>query len=196
MRRIVAVEFLSLDGVYQAPGDPDEDTEGGFRYGGWQRPYFDEVLGAAAAEGMARTDAQLFGRKTFRKMAEYWPNAPADDPFAAYLNGVQKYVVSNTLREQDIAWQPTRLVSGDIAAGIREIKEEPGNDIGVLGSGRLVRWLLANDLVDELSLTVFPIVLGGGKRLFADDGRMRKLELVDSLPTKAGGLMLTYRPER
>jgi dihydrofolate reductase len=196
MRRIVAVEFLSLDGVYQAPGDPDEDTEGGFRYGGWQRPYFDEVLGAAAADGMARTDAQLFGRKTFRKMAEYWPNAPADDPFAAYLNGVQKYVVSNTLREQDIAWQPTRLVSGDVAAGIREIKEEPGNDIGVLGSGRLVRWLLANDLVDELSLTVFPIVLGGGKRLFADDGRMRKLELVDSLPTKAGGLMLTYRPER
>jgi dihydrofolate reductase len=196
MRRIVAVEFLSLDGVYQAPGDPDEDTEGGFRYGGWQRPYFDEVLGAAAADGMARTDAQLFGRKTFRKMAEYWPNAPADNPFAAYLNGVQKYVVSNTLREQDIAWQPTRLVSGDVAAGIREIKEEPGNDIGVLGSGRLVRWLLANDLVDELSLTVFPIVLGGGKRLFADDGRMRKLELVDSLPTKAGGLMLTYRPER
>ena len=196
MRRLVAVEFLSLDGVYQAPGDPNEDTEGGFRHGGWQRPYFDEVLGAAAAEGMARTDAQLFGRKTYQKMAEYWPNASVDDPFSAYLNAVQKYVVSNTLREDDIAWRPTTILNGDVAARIRQIKDGPGNDIGVLGSGRLLRWLLANDLVDELSLSIFPVVLGGGKRLFADDGEMRTIELVDSVPTKTGGVMLTYRPRR
>jgi dihydrofolate reductase len=196
MRRIVAVEFLSLDGVYQAPGDPDEDTEGGFRYGGWQRPYFDEVLGAVAAEGMAETDAHIFGRKTYLKMAAHWPNAPADDPFAMHLNNVQKYVVSNTLRVEDVTWASTTLLNGDVARQIREIKEQPGKNIGVLGSGALVRWLLANDLLDELSIAVFPIVLGGGKRLFGDDGELRKLELVDSVTTKTGGVMMTYRPIR
>jgi dihydrofolate reductase len=196
MGTLTVIEFLSLDGVYQAPGDPNEDTEGGFRHGGWQRPYFDEVLGAAAAEGMSRTGAQLFGRKTYEIMARYWPNAPADDPYADHLNNVQKYVASNTLREEDVTWQHTTLLTGDVAARIRAIKDGDGTNIGVLGSGALVRTLAANDLVDTYSLFVYPIVLGSGKRLFGDADEVRRLELVDSKTTTTGGVLLTYRPAR
>jgi dihydrofolate reductase len=193
VRKLVAVEFLSLDGIYQAPGHPDEDREGGFEHGGWQRPYGDEVLGRMAAEGMASTDAQLFGRKTYEKMAAYWPNAPSDDPYAKHLNSVQKYVASRTLSET--TWEPTTIVR-DAPADVARLKERTGGTISVLGSGELVRTLLDNGLVDELSLWVFPIVLGGGKRLFADDRRVRRLELVDSRPTTTGGVALTYRPAR
>jgi dihydrofolate reductase len=196
VRKLVAVEFLSLDGVYQAPGDPNEDTEGGFTAGGWQRPYVDEDLGRMAAEGMAATGVQLFGRKTYQIMASYWPNAPADDPYAKHLNSVQKYVVSRTLRDEDVTWGNTTLLRGDPAEEIGKLKDGPGDNISVLGSGKLVQWLLDHDLVDELSLWVFPIVLGGGKRLFRDDGQVRTLTLVDSKTTRAGGLALTYRPAR
>ncbi len=194
MRKLLVVEFLSLDGVYQAPGDPNEDTEGGFEHGGWQVPFFDEVLGASAAQGMAGTDAHLFGRKTYEIMAAYWPNAPAEDPFAKHLNGVRKYVASRTLTEAK--WQNTTLLRGDVVEEVAELKDRPGAAITVLGSGNLVRTLADHDLVDEYSLTVFPVVLGGGKKLFPEDGRMRKLRLVDSETTTTGGLMLTYRPER
>jgi dihydrofolate reductase len=193
MRKRVVVEFLSLDGVYQAPGHPDEDREGGFEHGGWQMPYFDEVMGQAAAEGMAATDAQLFGRTTFEKMAAYWPNAPKDDPFAHHLNGVQKYVASTTLT--DPSWQPTTVIR-DVPAEVAELKAQEGGTITVLGSGKLVQTLIAHDLVDEYSLAVFPLTLGGGKRLFADDEVLRRLRLVDSKPTSTGGILLTYRPER
>jgi dihydrofolate reductase len=194
MRKLVVIEFLSLDGVYQAPADPEEDTEGGFTQGGWQRPYFDDVLGAAAGRGMAETDAHLFGRKTFQKMAAYWPNAPADDPFAKHLNSTQKYVASRTLREAE--WQPTAILRGDLAEEVAALKAQPGGTIALLGSGNLVQSLMAHDLVDEYSLAVFPIVLGSGKRLFADDGQVRRLQLVDSQTTGTGGLLLTYRPAR
>jgi len=194
MRKLVVIEFLSLDGVYQAPGDPNEDTEGGFRHGGWQRPYFDDVMGAAAAEGMAATDAHLFGRKTYEIMAAYWPTAPADDPFAKHLNGVQKYVASTTL--QTVEWQNSTLIREDVAEEVAKLKEQPGKDIAVLGSGNLVQTLIEHDLVDELSLSVFPIVLGSGKRLFRDADQVRRLTLVDSKATTTGGLMLTYRPAR
>jgi dihydrofolate reductase len=196
MGTLTVIEFLSLDGVYQAPGDPNEDTEGGFRHGGWQRPYFDEVLGAVAAEGMSRTGAQLFGRKTYEIMARYWPNAPADDPYAEHLNNVQKYVASNTLREEDVTWQHTTLLTGDVAGQIRAIKEGDGTNIGVLGSGDLVRTLAAHDLVDTYSLLVYPIVLGSGKRLFREADEVRRLELVDSKTTTTGGALLIYRPAR
>ena len=196
MRRLVVVEFLSLDGVYQAPGDPSEDTEGGFRHGGWQRPYFDEELGSAAAAGMAETDAQLFGRKTYRIMAAFWPNAPSDDPYAEHLNRVRKYVASSTMRDEDVTWHNTTLLKGDVVEAVRGIKQEPGGNIGVLGSGNLVRTLTKNDLVDEYSLAIYPIVLGSGKRLFGEDNEARRLELVDSKPTTTGGLLLTYRPAR
>jgi dihydrofolate reductase len=194
LRKLVVVEFLSLDGVYQAPGHPEEDPEGGFKHGGWQMQYGDEALGEAALQGMAETDAQLFGRKTYQIMAAFWPNAPADDPFAQHLNNVQKYVVSKTLDSAD--WQPTTVLRGDAAEEIAALKDQPGKNITVLGSGNLVRSLLANDLVDELMLAIYPIVLGSGKRLFSDSDQVRKLRLVDSKTTSTGGLLATYAPER
>jgi dihydrofolate reductase len=194
MRRLVVNEFLSLDGVYQGPGAPDEDTEGGFRHGGWQMQYGDDVLGAAAAEGMAQTDANLFGRKTYEIMAAYWPNAPSDDPYAQHLNNVQKYVASRTLDRAE--WQNTTLLQGDVAEEVAKLKEQPGQNIGVLGSGNLVQTLMKDDLVDEYSLWIYPIILGGGKRLFPEDDQVRKLRLVDSKPTTTGGMLLTYEPAR
>lgn len=148
------------------PGDPNEDTEGGFRRGGRQRPYFDEILGTAAGEGMAGTDAHLFGRKTYEIMAAYWPPAPAGDPYGKHLNSVAKYIASRTLRSVD--WQGSTLIEGDVAAEVAKLKEQPGKNIAVMGSGDLVQTLMANDLVDEYSLMVFPIVLGSGKRLFRE----------------------------
>jgi dihydrofolate reductase len=194
MRKLIVIEFLSLDGVMQAPGAPEEDTEGGFRHGGWQRPYFDDVLGAAAAEGMAGTDAYLFGRKTYQIMAAFWPTAPDDDPYAGHLNSTPKYVASRTL--QNVEWQNSTLIKGDVAEEVAKLKEQPGRDIAVLGSGNLVQALVDNDLVDEYSLTVSPIVLGSGKRLFREADDIRRLRLVDSKPTSTGSLMLTYQPAR
>ncbi len=172
MRQLVVIEFMSLDGVVQAPGDPQEDTEGGFPHGGWQRPYFDEVFMRQAAAGMAQTDAQLFGRKTYDKMAAFWPTVGDDDPFAKHLNHVTK------------------------AAQVRQVKERDGGTISVLGSVDLAQTLMAHDLVDEYSLAVHPILLGSGKKLFRDAEQVRKLELVDCTPTKTGVLLTTYRPAR
>lgn len=186
------IEFLSLDGVMQAPGAADEDTEGGFQHGGWQRPYFDDVLGATAAEGMAETDAYLFGRKTYEKMAAYWPTAPEDDPYGRHMNSTPKYVASRRL--QDVEWQNSTLIEGDVAEEVARLKEQPGKNIAVLGSGDLVQTLLEHDLVDEFFLAVYPLVLGSGKRLFRDSDEVRKLRLVDSKPTGTGGVILTYRP--
>jgi dihydrofolate reductase len=192
MRMVRVIEFLSLDGVMQAPGAADEDTEGGFQHGGWQRPYFDDVLGATAAEGMAETDAYLFGRKTYEKMAAYWPTAPEDDPYGRHMNSTPKYVASRTL--QDVEWQNSTLIEGDVAEKVARLKEQPGKNIAVLGSGDLVQTLLEHDLVDEFFLAVYPLVLGSGKRLFRDSDQVRKLRLVDSKPTSTGGVILTYRP--
>jgi dihydrofolate reductase len=192
MRLLRVIEFLSLDGVMQAPGAADEDTEGGFRHGGWQRPYFDDVLGATAAEGMAETDAYLFGRKTYEKMAAFWPTAPEDDPYGRHMNSTPKYVASRTL--QDVEWRNSTLIEGDVAQEVARLKEQPGKNIAVLGSGDLVQTLLEHDLVDEFFLAVYPLVLGSGKRLFRDSDQVRKLRLVDSKPTSTGGVILTYRP--
>jgi dihydrofolate reductase len=192
MRKLVVIEFLSLDGVLQAPGDPNEDTEGGFQHGGWQRPYFDDVLGAGAAEGMAATDAHLFGRKTYEIMAAYWPTAPRDDPFAQHLNSTPKYVASKTLK--NLEWQNSTLLKGDVGEEVANLKQQPGRNIGVLGSADLVQTLMEHDLVDEYSLAVFPIVLGSGKRLFRESDQTRSMRLVDSTTTSTGGLLLTYQP--
>jgi dihydrofolate reductase len=194
MRKLVVIEFLSLDGVYQAPGDPNEDTEGGFRNGGWQMPYFDEVLGEVAGQGMAETDAHLFGRKTYEIMAAYWPTAPSDDPYAQHLNSVPKYVASRTLDK--VEWQNSTLIRGDLREEVIRLKGQPGKNIAVLGSGNLVQSLIEHDLVDEYSLSVFPIVLGTGKRLFKDSDQPRRLRLIDSKATGTGGLILTYQPAR
>lgn len=192
MRMLRVIEFLSLDGVMQAPGAADEDTEGGFQHGGWQRPYFDDVLGATAAEGMAETDAYLFGRKTYEKMAAYWPTAPEDDPYGRHMNSTPKYVASRTLH--DLGWQNSTLIEDDVAEEVARLKEQPGKNIAVLGSGDLVQTLVEHDLVDEFFLAVYPLVLGSGKRLFRDSDEVRKLRLVDSKPTSTGGVILTYRP--
>lgn len=186
------IEFLSLDGVMQSPGAADEDTEGGFEHGGWQPPYLDGAIGARAAEGMAATDAYLFGRKTYEKMAAGWAAVPDDDPFGRHLNATTKYVASTTLRE--VGWRNSTLIEGDVARAVRELKAQPGGNIAVLGSGLLVQTLIEHDLVDEYFLTIFPIVLGSGKRLFREPSRARRLQLVDAAPTTTGGQMLTYRP--
>jgi dihydrofolate reductase len=193
MRQIGVVNFLTLDGVMQSPASPDEDRSGGFEYGGWVQPYLDEVWGNVAGEGMAAADALLFGRTTYEKMFGYWPNQPDDDPVAAMMNRSTKYVVSNTLEE--VTWENSKLIKGDVAAEITKIKQEPGKGITVLGSGDLIQTLMKHDLIDQYVLVVYPIVLGSGKRLFKDGAPKTPLKLVDSKPTTTGGMILTYRPE-
>ena len=192
MRKIVVTEFLTLDGVMQGPGSPDEDREGGFEHGGWQMPYFDDDQMKAAAEGIAQTDAYLFGRKTYEIFSSYWPDQPDSDPFAATLNHTHKYVVSNSLTEP-LDWQSSTVLSTDVPAAIAEIKAQPGKNITVMGSGELVQTLLGSDLVDEFMLMFHPLVLGSGKRLFRDGTLPRQFELVRSSTTSKGVIIATYR---
>jgi|RhiMetdeSRZDD1v2_1073273.scaffolds.fasta_scaffold102399_1 dihydrofolate reductase len=194
MSKLVVAEFLSLDGVMQAPGDADEDREGGFEHGGWQRPYFDDVAGERIGAAMAQTGSFLFGRKTYENMAAFWPTQPDDDPFAKILNGLPKYVASTTLTEP-LAWERSTLLQGDVAKAVGELKQAEGGNVVVLGSGGLVQTLYENDLVDEYSLMINPIVLGGGKRLFRELP-MKTLKLADSVTTSTGVVMATYVPER
>jgi dihydrofolate reductase len=191
MRNLVLVEFLSLDGVMQSLGSPAEDTDGGFRHGGWGRPYGDDVLARWAADGLASTDAYLFGRRTYQKMAEWWPCQPDTDPMAAHLNATRKYVASRTL--DHLEWRNAELIHGDVPAAVAELKTGPGGTIAVLGSGVLARTLLAHDLVDALELFVHPLVIGSGKRLFGEAEEVRRFELVDSRPTTTGVMLLRYR---
>lgn len=199
--RIVISEFISLDGVVQAPGGAEEDTEGGFRHGGWSMPFFDpEVMGSAIDEASQRTDALLFGRRTWQVMAAAWPErANAGDgtedvdPFTTWINDVEKHVVSNTLTEADLTWGPTSLIRGDdLIAGVTALKDRPGGDVNVMGSSMLVRSLLAADLVDEMNLMIEPIVLGGGKTIFPADGEARPFELVSSERAKTGVQICRY----
>ncbi|HET9203110.1 MAG TPA: dihydrofolate reductase family protein [Acidimicrobiia bacterium] len=194
MARLVVVEMVSLDGVMQAPGSPDEDRSGGFEHGGWAMPYFDEVAGEEAGRSMAETGAFLFGRKTYEIMAAYWPNQPHDDMFSQVLNSLPKYVASTTLAEP-LAWSGSSLLKGDVAEAVAALKEEQVGNIVVLGSGRLARTLMEHDLVDEYGLTIHPLLLGPGKRLFDEVGGMRTLRLVDSKATTTGVILATYRPE-
>jgi dihydrofolate reductase len=192
MRKLTIIDFLSLDGVMQAPGQPEEDTEGGFKHGGWAIPYHDEGLAESVAESMSATDSYLFGRKTYENFAAYWPNAPREIPFTDHLNNTAKYVVSKTLKNPE--WQNSTVINGDVVEEVRKLKDQPGKSIAVLGSGELVQTLIRNDLVDEYFLTVYPIVLGGGKRLFREFEEIKPLELVDSKTSSTGGVLLTYRP--
>jgi dihydrofolate reductase len=192
MRNLVVIDFLSLDGVMQAPGQPEEDTEGGFKHGGWAVPYHDEGLAESVAASMAATDAYLFGRKTYENFAAYWPTAPREIPFTDHLNNTAKYVVSKSLKKTE--WNNTSVLDGDVVEEVRKLKGQPGKRIAVLGSGELVQTLMKNDLVDEYFLTVYPILLGAGKKLFRGNNQLLKLELVDSTTTNTGGVVLTYRP--
>ena len=192
MRRIVVSEFLTLDGVMQAPGGPDEDREGGFPYGGWLNGYgFDDDQVKKRGEDIEATDAFLFGRRTYDIFASYWPFQPDTNMWAAILNPRPKYIVSKTLSEP-LSWQNATLISDNVADRIRELKSQDGGNISVLGSGELVQFLLRNDLVDELVLMVHPLVLGTGKRLFVDGIDARRFRLDEALPGKEGMLMLSY----
>ncbi|HEX2025636.1 MAG TPA: dihydrofolate reductase family protein [Actinomycetota bacterium] len=191
MRKLVVSEFMTVDGVMQAPGGPEEDTEGGFRHGGWQGPYFDDEVGESVDQGIARTGGFLLGRKTYDIFASYWPNATEDQEFAPVMNEMPKYVASTTLRAP-LEWQNSTLLEGDLEEAVRRLKEEDGKDLRVLGSGRLAGWLGAHGLVDEYHLMIHPVVLGGGKRLFEDGGPLMPLRLVDSTTTSKGNLILTY----
>jgi len=192
MRKLIVSEFVTLDGVMQAPGGPDEDRSGGFDAGGWQMNYFDDVFGKIVLEGLSDSDF-LLGRRTYEIFAAYWPKAPADDPVAPIMNGAEKYVVSTTLPEP-LAWEHSHLLRDTI--GIGELKAQHGKDLRVIGSGELVQSLMQEDLVDEYALMIHPLVVGGGKRLFRDGNPRRPLRLVDSMPTGSGVLIATYAPDR
>ncbi|WP_027501303.1 dihydrofolate reductase family protein [Rhodococcus sp. UNC363MFTsu5.1] len=193
--RIVISEFISLDGVVQAPGGPEEDTDGGFAHGGWTHPFFDpEVVGGAFDDALSKAEALLFGRRTWQTMAGAWPER-AGDPFADKMNAIAKYVVSDTLGDDELTWENTTRISGDEAvARIRELRETEGGDLVVMGSPTLVRTLLQEGLVDELRLMVMPVLLGGGKTIFPDSGKLNTLELVSTVISSAGVHVCTYRP--
>jgi dihydrofolate reductase len=191
--RIVITEFISLDGVVQAPGGPDEDTDGGFAHGGWTHPFFDpEVVGGAFADAMTSAEALLFGRRTWRVMAAAWPER-AGDPFADRMNAIPKYVVSQTLGDDELTWNTTRIPADEAVAHIRKLHEADGGDLVVMGSPTLVRTLLHEGLLDELRLVTMPVILGGGKTIFPGDGTLRTLELVSTATSDRGAQVCTYR---
>ncbi|MFF4484913.1 dihydrofolate reductase family protein [Streptomyces sp. NPDC001544] len=193
--RVTVTEFMSLDGVVQAPGGAEEDTDGGFAHGGWSHPFFDpEVVGGAFAAGLEKAEALLFGRRTWQSMAAAWPER-AGDPFADRMNSIRKYVVSDTLGDEELAWDNTvRIPVAEVLNRVRELRAADGGDLAVMGSPTLVRALLAEGLVDELQLVVMPVILGGGKSVFPADGGKRTLELVSTTTAKTGALVNVYRP--
>jgi len=196
--RIILSDFSSLDGVVQSPGGQGEDTDGGFRHGGWSMPYFDEdAMGSAIDDVMAQTEALLFGRRTWDVMASAWPER-AGDPFADQMNAIPKYVVSRTLTAEEASsrWNNTTLIGGEEAIGvIRRLRDRDGDGgIQVWGSASLAVQLIDNELVDEYRLMLEPILLGGGKTIFPSDGRARPLDLVSVTQAKTGVLICAYRP--
>jgi dihydrofolate reductase len=180
VRRVIVSEFVSLDGVIESPEK-------------WHFPYFNDEMGQAIGSAMAEADAMLMGRVLYEEWAAFWPNQdPDENPVAARMNGVRKYVVSTTLQEP-LEWQNSTLIGDNVAEEISRLKEQPGKDISISGSGTLVQSLLRDDLIDELRLLVHPIVVGSGKRLFADGGDRKPLELVDSKTFSTGVVYLTYQ---
>jgi dihydrofolate reductase len=193
--QLILSDFISLDGVVQAPGGRNEDTDGGFTHGGWSMRYFDpETMGPVIGEVMATTEALLFGRRTWQTMAAAWPGR-AGDPFADRMNEIPKYVASRTLTQDDLTWSNSTLLPADDAIGaVRELRARDGKALQVMGSPSLAAQLIQHDLVDEYRLMIEPILLGDGKRLFPHDGQARPLELVSTTTTRTGVLMCTYRP--
>ena len=194
MRKINVAEFVSLDGVMQAPGGVEEDTEGGFVHGGWTGPFWHDEIGENILKELNQADTLLLGRKTWQTHAEAFEPAPADDPFAGLLNGLKKYVVSRTLKSAD-AWRNSTLIRENVVDEIRKLKEQPGKDIHVDGSSQLVHTLAQADLVDEYHLLVFPIVLGSGKQVFPS-GFYAPLKLVETKSFPSGVILLRYQPIR
>ena len=190
--KLTATMMLTVDGVYQGPGAPDEDRRGGFDRGGWVAPHFDDDAGAFVTSVFERADALLLGRTTWEIWDAYWPHHDQGDAVSHGINILPKYVPSTTLT--DPSWQNTHVLSEDVESAIRALKEQPGRELQVHGSGELLRWLLERDLVDELNLQIYPVVVGGGKRLFAERGPTHGLALVESRSTPSGVVIQVYRP--
>jgi dihydrofolate reductase len=191
MRKLVMAGFVSLDGVMQAPGGPEEDTEGDFPYGGWTFPFADDEMGEVITQVFERCGAFLLGRRTYDIFSSYWPeHNDRDDPVASRLNELPKYVVSTTLT--DPVWQPTTVIGDRVPERVAELKEQDGGDILIQGSSRLLQTLFAHDLVDELLVGIYPVVLGRGKRLFEEGVPGRTLRLRDSRRTSTGAFFNTY----
>jgi dihydrofolate reductase len=194
MRKVIVQEWMTLDGVVQAPGAPDEDTSGGFRHGGWHLPYFDDLSRKRVVETLNDAGGFLFGRRTYEGFAAHWPNASEEEQVLAEpLNIKPKYVASRTLREP-LQWQNSTVLEGDVANAVAALKQQDGDDLLVIGSTELVQTLIEHGLVDEFRVMIDPLVIGGGKRVFPDDGALRKLRLVDSDVTTTGAILATYAP--
>ena len=194
MRKIVVSEFVSLDGVIQAPGGADEDTEGGFAHGGWTHPYWHDDIGMHFDAAMRESDALLLGRKTWQIHGGAFEPMPAGDPFGDVMNAMPKYVVSTTLSSAD-AWRNSTLISENVVERVRALKAQPGKTILIDGSSVLVHTLVRHELVDEYRLLVYPVVLGGGKKVFPDGVRVN-LRLVEAQPISSGVTLLRYVPDR
>jgi dihydrofolate reductase len=192
MSRVVVINHVTLDGVMQAPGRPDEDPRGGFEHGGWAQPYNDEVMGRVMGTRMAQGGPLLLGRRTYEDFAGFWPKQK-DNPYTEVLDNTQKYVASTTLKEP-LPWRNSTLLPGDAAEAVAELKEQSEQDIGVLGSGALVQSLMRRNLIDEFVLLIHPLVLGSGRRLFPDGGPRAALRLVDGVTTTTGVVIATYQP--
>jgi dihydrofolate reductase len=194
MRKVIVNEFMSLDGVVQAPGAVDEDTSGGFEHGGWHLRYFDDLSQKRVLESIVEAGGFLLGRRTYEIFAAYWPNAPEEEQVIAEpLNTKPKYVASTTLSDP-LEWQNATVLRGDVAEAVAALKQEDGGDLHMIGSTELVQTLIDHDLVDEFRLMIDPVVLGGGKRIFREDGSLRTLRLVDSEVTTTGAVLATYAP--
>ncbi len=195
MRKIIANLNLTLDGVAQSPGRLDEDMRGGFPYGGWGAGYFDPVAAEVAAEGMREPGDLLFGRRTYEDFYMVWPKRGDDNMFTPFLNSATKYVASWTL-EEPLPWQNSILLNGEATETVARLKQQPGKDLLILGSLALVRALMRHGLIDQFDLSIHPLVLGTGQRLFDDSSPYTTMELVSSRTTTTGVIMATYRPER
>ena len=189
---LTATIMLTVDGVYQGPGGPDEDRRGGFDRGGWNAAYADEETWRFLTSMFERADALLLGRRTWEIWEAYWPHHDAGDPVSHGINVLPKYVPSTTLT--DPTWQNTHVIEGDVEGVVRALKAKPGRELQVHGSGELLRWLLERDLVDELNLRICPVVVGDGRRLFPEKGQTHDLALLESRATPSGVMLQTYRP--
>ena len=195
MANVVVINNVTLDGVMQAPAGPDEDRRGGFEHGGWAVPYQDAVMSGVMAEGMVNDGSLLFGRRTYEQFFSVWPKRTDGNPFTEVLNRRQKYVASTTLSDP-LPWRNSTLLGGDVPASVAELKSRLDTDLAILGSGELIQSLMRHGLIDTFLLTIYPLVLGDGRRLFPDGGAPTSLELVDVKPTTTGVLIATYKPTK
>jgi dihydrofolate reductase len=192
MRKVMVVEWMTLDGVVQAPGHADEDREGGFEHGGWHLPYFDDMSRDWVVQGYAEAGGFLFGRRTYENLAAYWPNASEEEQVIAQpLNTKPKYVATRTLAEP-LGWQNSTVLTGDVAKAVLALKQEDDRDLHVIGSPEFAQTLIEQDLVDEFRLMIDPLIVGGGKRLFRDGYPLKPLRLLESRVTSTGAILATY----